>query len=216
MKSRFSAKINNSGAAGINNEQDVKTGVLLTNLGSPAAPNTGAVRKYLRQFLSDPRVVEIPRIIWLIILHGIILRVRPKKSAELYKSVWTEQGAPLLVISRAQQQKVAAQLKEQYGQKVIVDIAMRYGEPSIPSVLQKFQQQGVNNLVVLPLYPQYAGPTTASTFDAVSNELQKWRYVPSLHFINSYHNNVHYIKSLANTVSEHLNEHGKPDKFVLS
>ena len=216
MKSRFSAKINNSGAAGINNEQDVKTGVLLTNLGSPAAPNTGAVRKYLRQFLSDPRVVEIPRIIWLIILHGIILRVRPKKSAELYKSVWTEQGAPLLVISRAQQQKVAAQLKEQYGQKVIVDIAMRYGEPSIPSVLQKFQQQGVNNLVVLPLYPQYAGPTTASTFDAVSNELQKWRYVPSLHFINSYHNNVHYIKSLANTVSEHLNEHGKPDKLVLS
>lgn len=216
MKSRFSAKKNNADQHREDNSPGVKTGVLLTNLGSPAQPNTGAVRKYLRQFLSDPRVVEIPRLIWLIILHGIILRLRPKKSAELYKSVWTEQGAPLLVISRAQQRKVAAQVKAQYGQEVIVDLAMRYGEPSIPSVLQKFQQQGVNNLVVLPLYPQYAGPTTASTFDAISNELQKWRYVPSLHFINSYHNNSHYIQALANTVSEHINAHGKPDKLVLS
>ena len=142
--------------------------------------------------------------------------MRPKKSAELYKSVWTEEGAPLLAISRAQQRKVSTQIKEQYGQDVMVDIAMRYGEPSIPSILQKFQQQGIDKLVVLPLYPQYAGPTTASTFDAVSDELQKWRYVPSLHFINSYHNNSHYIKSLANTISEHIDAHGKPDKLVLS
>lgn len=214
MKSRFSAKKNDTDKANANNT--VKTGVLLTNLGSPTAPTTSAVRKYLREFLSDPRVVEIPRFIWLIILHGIILRVRPKKSAQLYKSVWTEQGAPLLVISQAQQQKVAAKVKEKYGEDVVVDLAMRYGEPSIPSVMQKFQQQGVNNLIVLPLYPQYAGPTTASTFDAVSNELKKWRYVPSLNFINSYHNNPLYIKALANTVSEHINEHGKPDKLVLS
>ena len=216
MKSRFSAKKNSTGLDKIQNNQEVKTGVLLTNLGSPSAPNTGAVRKYLRQFLSDPRVVEIPRIIWLIILHGIILRVRPKKSALLYKSVWTEQGAPLIVTSKAQQAKVAAELAQEYGDNVIVDVAMRYGEPSIPSVLQKFQQQGINNLVVLPLYPQYAGPTTASTFDAISTELQKWRYVPSLHFINSYHNNSYYIQALANSVSEHLDEHGKPDKLVLS
>ncbi len=216
MKSRFSAKKNNSDKDKVKNNQVVKTGVLLTNLGSPSAPNKDALRNYLREFLSDPRVVEIPRIIWMIILHGVILRVRPKKSAKLYKSVWTEQGAPLLVISQAQQAKVAAQLAQQYGDNVIVDVAMRYGEPSIPSVLQKFQQLGVDNIVVLPLYPQYAGPTTASTFDAVSNELQKWRYVPSLHFINSYHNNSHYIKALANTVREHLNKHGKPDKLVLS
>jgi len=216
MKSRFSAKRNSSGAAGIKSEKKAKTGVLLTNLGSPAAPKAGEVRKYLRQFLSDPRVVEIPRIIWLIILHGIILRVRPKKSALLYKSVWTDQGAPLLAISRAQQQKVASKIKEQYGQDVIVEIAMRYGVPSIPCILQKFQQQGVDNLIVLPLYPQYAGPTTASTFDAVSKELQKWRYVPSIHFINSYHGNRHYINALANTVSEYMHEHGKPDKLVLS
>ena len=212
MKSRFSAKKNTTE----NNNKVVKTGVLLTNLGSPAAPTAGALRTYLREFLSDPRVVEIPRFIWLIILHGIILRVRPKKSAELYKSVWTEQGAPLLVISRAQKDKVAEQLKEKYGEDVVVDLAMRYGEPSISSVLQKFQQQGVNNLVVLPLYPQYAGPTTASTFDAVSNELKNWRYVPSLNFINSYHDNQQYIQALANTIAEHVTEYGIPDKLVLS
>jgi len=128
MKSRFSAKKNNFDTDtenSSNSNKVVKTGVLLTNLGSPAEPNTGALRKYLREFLSDPRVVEIPRIIWMIILHGIILRVRPRKSAKLYKSVWTEQGAPLLVISQAQKKRVAAQIKEIYCQDVIVDLAMR-------------------------------------------------------------------------------------------
>ena len=215
MKSRFSAKTNRSQDNEKSNST-VRTGVLLTNLGSPDAPTTSAVRTYLREFLSDPRVVEIPRLIWLIILHGIILRVRPKKSAALYKSVWTDDGAPLLVISRAQHQKIAKQLQDKYGNDVIVDLAMRYGNPSISSVLQKFQQQGVNNLVVLPLYPQYAGPTTASTFDAVSKELQKWRYIPNLNFINSYHDNKGYINALANSISEHISAHGKPDKLVLS
>jgi len=152
----------------------------------------------------------------MLILHGIILRVRPKKSAKLYQKIWTKQGAPLVVISQVQQASVAEQIAEKYGSGIVVDVAMRYGEPSIADVLQKFQQQGVDNLVVLPLYPQYAGPTTASTFDAVTRELQKWRYVPSLHFINSYHNNSQYIDALANTVSEHFNEYGKPDKLVLS
>jgi len=218
MKSRFSAKDDFLKEKTVDNSSQcqAKTAVLLTNLGSPEQPTPGALRRYLRQFLSDPRVVEIPRFIWMIILHGIILRIRPKKSAKLYQSVWTEKGAPLLVISQAQKEKVAARLAQQYGDDVIVDVAMRYGEPAINSVLQKFQQQGVDNLVVLPLYPQYAGPTTASTFDAVSGELQKWRYVPSLHFINSYHNNSHYIKALANTVSEHLAKQGTPDKLVLS
>lgn len=216
MKSRFSAKKNHSSTGETEYSASKKVGVLLTNLGSPAAPETKALRTYLREFLSDPRVVEIPRLIWLMILHGVILRVRPKKSAKLYQSVWTEQGAPLVVISQTQREKVATQLAAQFGEDVIVDNAMRYGEPSIANVLRKFQQQGVDNIVVLPLYPQYAGPTTASTFDAISNEFQQWRYVPSLHFINSYHNNSQYIKALANTVSEHLNKHGTPDKLVLS
>ena len=214
MKSRFSAKEKSPNNNDI--ESSVKTGVLLTNLGSPSAPTAGAVRKYLSEFLSDPRVVEIPRLIWLIILHGIILRIRPKKSALLYKSVWTEKGAPLIVISQDQKEKVAAKLKDKYGQSVMVELAMRYGEPSIPSVLQKFQAQGVNNIVILPLYPQYASPTTASTFDAISNELKKWRYIPNLTFINSYHNNADYITALANSITEHLNTFGKPDKLVFS
>jgi ferrochelatase len=216
MKSRFTARNNKHEGSQTNKKPVAKTGVLLTNLGSPAAPTTGAVRKYLREFLSDPRVVEIPRLIWLSILYGIILVVRPKKSAKLYQSIWIDQGAPLLVISKDQQQKVSTKLQEKYGSDVIVDLAMRYGEPSIASVLQKFQQQGVDNIVVLPLYPQYAGPTTASTFDAVSKELKKWRYVPSLSFINSYHNNKGYINALANTVEEHIQKQGKPDKLVLS
>jgi len=216
MKSRYSAKHKDPNQSPKGDDSTPKLGVLLTNLGSPAEPTTVAVRNYLREFLSDPRVVEIPRVIWMLILHGIVLRFRPKKSAKLYQSVWTEEGAPLIVISRAQQKKVEAQLKQQYGEDIIVDVAMRYGEPSISSVLQKFQQQGVDKLVVLPLYPQYAGPTTASTFDAVSKELQQWRYIPSLHFINSYHNNSGYIEALANTVEEHINEHGIPDKLVLS
>ncbi|MBL0710625.1 MAG: ferrochelatase [Colwellia sp.] len=211
MKSRFSAKNNNI------DSKSIKTAVLLTNLGTPEQPTVSALRSYLREFLSDPRVVEIPRLLWMIILHGVILRIRPKKSAKLYQSIWTKEGSPLLIISQMQKEKVAAKLaQQQYSDNVIVDVAMRYGQPSISHVLKKFQQQGIENLIVLPLYPQYAGPTTASTFDAVSKELQTWRYVPSLNFINGYHNNAHYITALANTITEHINAHGKPDKLVLS
>ncbi|MGL1959529.1 MAG: ferrochelatase [Colwellia sp.] len=210
MKSRFSAAQNNNAKA------HEKTGVLLANLGSPEQPTPKALRYYLREFLSDPRVVEIPRLLWMIILHGVVLRVRPKKSAKLYQRIWTAQGSPLVVISQAQKYKIAEKLNAQYGEQVVVDIAMRYGKPSISEILQNFQQLGVNNLIVLPLYPQYAGPTTGSVFDAISLELQQWRYVPSLHFINSYHNNALYINALANSIVEHVNQHGKPDKLVLS
>ncbi|KGJ87107.1 ferrochelatase [Colwellia psychrerythraea] len=215
MKSRFSGRKQNSGNS-VEGKKSSTTAVLLTNLGSPDEPTTGAVRRYLREFLSDPRVVEIPRLVWLIILHGIILRIRPAKSAKLYQTIWQDDGAPLITITTAQKVKMAAKIKSHYGDNVIVDFAMRYGNPSIASVLQKFQQQGVDKLVVLPLYPQYAGPTTASTFDAVSKELQKWRYIPSIHFLNTYHNNPFYIQALAETVKEHVSSHGKPERLVLS
>lgn len=215
MKSRFSAREQNSHNTDAENKSST-TAVLLTNLGSPDEPTTSAVRRYLREFLSDPRVVEIPRLVWLIILHGIILRIRPAKSAKLYQTIWQDDGAPLITITAAQKVKMAAKIQSQYGDNVIVDFAMRYGNPSIASVLQKFQQQGVDKLVVLPLYPQYAGPTTASTFDAVSKELQKWRYIPSIHFLNTYHNNPHYIQALVETVKEHVASHGKPERLVLS
>ncbi len=200
----------------IHNQKSAKLGILLTNLGTPEAPTTSALRKYLREFLSDPRVVEIPRIIWMCILHGIILRVRPKKSAALYKSIWTEQGSPLLVNSEKQKEKIADRLTKQYGDDVTVALAMRYGQPSIENALNRFQQSGVSDIVVLPLYPQYAGPTVAATFDAVVDTLKKWRWIPSLRFISGYHNNEKYIEALANSVTKHIEKHGKPDKLVLS
>ena len=197
----------------ISNKQ---TGVLLTNLGTPDAPTPAALRTYLREFLSDPRVVEIPRLVWMIILHGIILRIRPAKSAKLYQQIWTKEGSPLRVIAEQQKVKVAAQLTEKYGDSVVVELAMRYGNPSISNALQKFKQQGISSIIVLPLYPQYAGPTTASTFDAVVKEIQKWRWIPSLNFINGYYDNPLYIDALANSINEHIEMHGKPDKLVLS
>ncbi|GAA5139272.1 ferrochelatase [Thalassotalea piscium] len=193
-----------------------KTAILLTNLGTPEAPTAKALRTYLREFLSDPRVVEIPRLIWLMILHGIILRIRPKKSAKLYETIWTEEGSPLLVIGKALTNKVNQAISAKYQDEVVVDLAMRYGEPSISKALDNFQQQGVQNIIVLPLYPQYAGPTTGSTFDAVFNSVKTWRWIPSIHFISSYHDHPLYIKALANSVNEHVAQFGKPDKFVLS
>ena len=215
MKSRFSAGKENSDNTAQDKPSSI-TAVLLTNLGSPDEPTPSALRRYLREFLSDRRVVEIPRLLWLLILHGIILRIRPAKSAKLYQSIWQDDGAPLLTITAAQKEKLATKIKSQYGDQVIVDFAMRYGKPSIASALQKFQQLGVDKIVVLPLYPQYAGPTTGSTFDALSIELQQWRYVPSIYFLNTYHHNPLYIKALANTIIEQVKSHGKPDKLVLS
>ena len=197
-------------------DKKAKVGVLVTNLGTPEAPTAAALRTYLREFLSDPRVVEIPRIVWMVILHGIILRIRPKKSAALYKSIWTDEGSPLLVISKQQKEKLAIKLAEKYGDNVTVSLAMRYGNPSIENALNSFQKEGVNDIIVLPLYPQFAGPTVASTFDAVVNTLQKWRWIPNLRFISGYHDNPKYINALANTVIEHIATHGKPDKLVLS
>jgi len=209
MKSRFSASAKTS-------PEKNKVGVLLTNLGSPDAPTAKALRVYLREFLSDPRVVEIPRLIWLCILHGIILRIRPAKSAKLYESIWQDEGAPLITISQKQQQKIQQILTKEYGDNVVVELAMRYGNPSISSALRSFQQQGISHLVILPLYPQYASPTTGSTFDALSQEIKQWRWVPTLHFLSGYHTNKGYISALANSVIEHINEHGVPDKLVLS
>lgn len=196
--------------------QSRKIGVLLTNLGTPDAPTAPALRSYLREFLSDPRVVEIPRLVWMIILHGIILRVRPAKSAALYKSIWTEQGSPLMVISKAIKDKVSQLIDRDNKPEVIVDLAMRYGNPSIANKLEEFRQQGVDKLIVMPLYPQYGGPTTASTYDAINKSISSWRWVPSLQFINGYHDEPLYVEALANSIQEHIGQHGQPDKLVLS
>ncbi len=186
-----------------------RLGVLLVNLGTPDAPDTKSVRRYLAEFLSDPRVIEYPRWLWSIILHGIILRVRPRRSAHAYQQVWTEQGSPLLVNCQALTDKLSAQLSTQVHAETKVVLAMSYGRPSIHDALEQLRSAHVRKLIVLPLYPQYSGSTTGSVFDAVTAQLQQWRWVPALQFINQYHDDPAYIQALANSVRQHWQTHGK-------
>jgi protoporphyrin/coproporphyrin ferrochelatase len=192
-----------------------RTAVLVVNLGSPAAPTAAALRPYLAEFLSDRRVVEIPRLAWWPILHGIILRVRPAKSAAKYASVWTEQGSPLAVWTQAQAQLLLGHLGER-GHRVQVAHAMRYGEPSVASVLTRLKEQGATRVLVLPLYPQYAGATTASVGDAVMRWAMATRRVPELRFIGEFHSDAGYIRALADRVRQHWQREGRGDKLVLS
>lgn len=192
------------------------TGILLSNLGTPDAPTAAAVRRYLAEFLSDPRVIELARPLWWLILHGIILRTRPRRSAEAYRKVWTAEGSPLLSISRRQAVLLAETLQEQVGDSVRVELAMRYGSPSIASALENLRQANVQRLLVLPLYPQYSATTTASTIDEVARVLRGWRYIPELRTVNHYHDYPAYIEALVDSIREHWAEYGKPEKLLFS
>lgn len=193
-----------------------RIGVLLTNLGTPDAATAKALKPYLRQFLSDPRVVEVPRLLWWLILNGIILNVRPRRSAEAYQEVWTERGSPLLYHLNDQVAAVSDRLRARYGEQVLVRGAMRYGNPSIPSVLQSMFDEGVQRLVVLPLYPQYSAATTGSTFDAIAQDFEARRWLPHLRFVGSYHDDPGYIEAVAASIRQHWEQHGRADKLVLS
>jgi ferrochelatase len=195
--------------------QGARTAVLYCNLGTPDAPTAPALRRYLAQFLGDHRVVEIPKPIWWLILHGIILRVRPKKSAAKYASIWTERGSPLKVWTETQA-RLLGELLLQRGHRVQVRYAMRYGNPSIASQVEELRAQGVERVLVVPAYPQYSGTTTASVFDAVYAWAQQARRLPELRFVNHYHDQAGYIAALAQTVREHWQTHGQPDQLVMS
>jgi ferrochelatase len=193
-------------------------GVLLTNVGTPQAPTAPAVRRYLRQFLGDPRVIEPPpaRWVWKLILEGIILRLRPAKSAALYRNIWTAEGSPLLKIVRAQGTALEAALRQRHGGPLHVEIGMGYGEPSVPSALRALREKGCQRVLILPGFPQYSSPTTGSTFDAVSGEMKEWRWIPELRFNTHYHDHPGYIAALAASVREHWTEHGEPEKLLIS
>lgn len=192
------------------------TGILLVNLGTPDAATPAAVRRYLGEFLSDPRVVEIPRLLWWLILNGIILRLRPPKVARAYASVWMDEGSPLMVHSQAIAHALRERCQTELGESVHVELAMRYGKPAISEVLQSMRDKHVERLLVLPLYPQFSATTTATVFDAVSRELNRWRWLPELRMCMHYHDQPDYIKALAASIRDSFTQHGKPQKLVFS
>lgn len=192
-----------------------RLGVLMVNLGTPDSTEVKDVRRYLKQFLSDPRIVEVPRVLWWLILNGVILRIRPAKTAEAYKSVWDEnEGSPLMSISRKQSDALATQLGS--GLHAEVELAMRYGNPSVADALNRLREKNVRRLLVLPMYPQYSGSTVASVFDEVTAKLSKLRWIPECRFINQYFDEQSYIDALALSVEAHWQQHGKPQQLIMS
>ncbi|MGA9164441.1 MAG: ferrochelatase [Thiobacillus sp.] len=196
--------------------QQARTGILLVNLGTPEAPTAQALRTYLKEFLSDPRVVEIPRAIWWLILNGIILNTRPKKSAKKYAAIWTADGSPL----KAHTEKQAKLLKGWLGGKIasplMVEYAMRYGNPSVPNTLARMKAAGCDRILILPAYPQYAASSTATAFDAAFAWLQQTRTQPALRTVKHYHDHPAYIQALAANIRDYWQRHGRPDVLLMS
>lgn len=190
-----------------------KTGVLLVNLGSPASTKTRDVRRFLREFLGDPRVVNLPRPLWWLILNLFILPFRPSKSAHAYKTIWTDEGSPLIVFTRRLSEKLASRLASD---GVVIDYAMRYGKPVLAAKLAEFKQQGISNIVIVPLYPQYSSTTTASIFDVLAEVMVGWRHIPALRFVSDFHQNPLYIQSLADSVRDYWQQHGKAELLMMS
>jgi len=192
-----------------------RTGVLLAQLGTPDAPTAPALRRYLREFLGDPRVVEIPRIAWAPILYGFVLPLRPARSARKYAAIWTDEGSPLLVYTRRQASLLRGALGER-GHAVDVAFAMRYGNPSIASVLREMRSHGLDRLLVVPMYPQYSASTTATAFDAIARELQGWRAQPALRFVRDFHDDDGYVEALARRVRAHWEREGRGEQLLMS
>lgn len=190
-----------------------KVGVLLVNLGTPEQPTAASVRKFLAEFLSDPRVVDIPKFIWMIILHGIILRIRPAKVAKLYQSIWFDDGSPLMHYSRAQQSALAEQLADQ---GIPVELAMTYGNPSMANAGRSLAKQGVEHIVVLPLFPQNSRTSTAAAFDSLAKGLSKCPHVPGITWISDYHDHPKFIEVLAQSVEEYWQTYGRGDRMLMS
>ncbi|ETO50061.1 ferrochelatase [Yersinia pestis 9] len=188
-----------------------KPGVLMVNLGTPDAPTSKAIKRYLAEFLSDRRVVDTSPLLWWPLLHGVILPLRSPRVAKLYQSVWMEEGSPLLVYSRRQQKALAARMPD-----IPVELGMSYGSPNLPEAIEKLLAQGVTNLVILPLYPQYSCSTSAAVWDAVARVLKGYRRLPSISFIRDYAEHPAYISALKQSVERSFAEHGQPDRLVMS
>ncbi len=196
-----------------------KSAVLLVNLGTPEAPTPAALRRYLKQFLSDPRVIEIPRAIWWLILNGIILNTRPRKSAAKYAQIWTAEGSPLKAHTEKQAKLLRGWLGNRGRRDLLVGWAMRYGAPSVASALDQLKAAGARRILIVPMYPQYAASTTASVMDAVGAWMERCRNQPALRSVRNFHDQPAYIAALARRVQAHWQAHGRPEagyKLVMS
>ncbi len=201
---------------GYDHRRTAGSAVLLVNLGTPEAPTPRALRRYLGEFLADPRIVETPRWLWWLILHGIILRIRPRRSARAYAKVWTERGSPLMAFSRDLSDKLASNLTLAEQAPVKVALAMRYGEPSISNVLRELRGAGIRRLLVIPMYPQYSATTTASVYDAVVDELRGWRWLPELRWVADYFEHPPWISAVADSIRDYWREHGQAERLLFS
>ena len=200
------------GEQNFQHENEQKKGVLIAYLGTPDSPDVLSVRRYLKEFLSDPRIIEVPKIIWWFILNIFILNFRSFNSARLYKSIWTDGGSPLLVNCLKIKEKVQKSLPSNYQ----VALGMRYGNPSIKSALNELKEANCRDIEIITLFPHYSATTVGSIFDAVSTEIKSWRWVPSVKFLNSYHDNPLLIEILSERIQKSFDSQGKPDKLVFS
>jgi ferrochelatase len=191
-------------------------GILLVNLGTPDAPTPGAVRRYLREFLSDPRVVQIPRAVWLPILYLFVLPLRPAKSARKYATIWRPDGSPLRIYHERQAQLLRGYLGQKLGKQLPVAAAMRYGKPSVATGLAELKERGCDRILVIPMYPQYAGSTTGSTEDALAKGLRRWKPAPAVKFLKDFHDHPAYVKAIAKNVTEYWMKTGRPDRLLMS
>ena len=205
----------NSEAQAFAHHRQITTGILITNLGTPDAATTPALRRYLKQFLWDPRVVDYPRWMWWPLLQ-VILALRPAKSAKAYQKIWTDAGSPLLVYATRQLQALQNLVAKRTTYPLVCALGMRYGNPSIASALRTLREANARRILVLPLYPQYSSSTTASTFDAIAAEVKSWRWIPELRFVNQYHDHPKFIDALVNSINEKWQQDGKPEKLLFS
>lgn len=196
--------------------QSESIGVLIVNLGTPEEPTSPAVRRFLKQFLSDPRVIEYPRWLWWLILNGVILRIRPSRSAAAYKKIWADDGSPLMLFSKAIAEAMQQELNTRRPGAVNVELAMSYGEPSVDAAIDRLVARGARRLLVLPMYPQYSGTTTASVIDAVARKFNRLRWVPETRFINQYHDEPGYIAALAASIRDYWKQNGRGTKLMFS
>lgn len=194
----------------------MKRAVILVNLGSPVAPEPAAVRQFLNQFLSDPRVVEIPRVVWLPLLRCIILPLRSRRVAKLYHEIWTADGSPLAAMTRRQAELLETAMHQAGAEDIVVRHAMTYGEPSLPGTIRELRSRGVEKFLVLPLYPQYSGTTTGAVYDQLAQLVVATRYVPDIRVIREYCHRADYVSALAASVREHREQHGAGDLLLFS